>query len=970
MRIERIEIAAFGKLKDFCLDLKDGFEVVYGHNEDGKSTLMAFIKMMFYSRQSNSKTDLDKNIRKKYMPWDGSRMEGAVTFIKDGNSYRIEKIFGPTAGRDQLTITNLNTGEGIALSKEEETGVYFFGLSLADFERSGYIGQSGCVVGSSGSLAQKLIENTVSSGDESVSHTEIMERLNKAAEDLVSKRGDKGILISAKNRLQELKSEKARLTKEYAVYEAQEKELQILQAQEQKKKACQAYQEYLQDSEDIGNLEKLLEEMKQFDAEKALLDTSGISWALAEQTKDMLTDLLKEADRCREALKAFGTENKDFSESNMVTKEEYEQLTAMAEKTRKLEIGRRLFEDQLLPTMQRYQTAEKRWTEAEKVYQEVRSRCKQLETEVRHYQSACESEQKALSQAKQLAFEIENRLLLLEQKKHLQKEEADFTRQRIEQEASGRQQQVLTAGSNPVLTVCAVVILVICAAGGIWIHPLLWGGILLGGLLLAFSLKNQRAVVKGSRSSQSADAVLDYRELEQLERRHQEAVTAVMAEINGLKQQQEGYVEEAKAARKRQLELADKKLEYQRLREQEEERRQERAQTENKIELQKEQLTHQQMQLQEEGFIARVSWPPAESEVLNSAFAIKQEILNLDSQIRQILAVHSCRTLKEYEQRYYALEGDRQVAKAREQARVRLQEQEDKLMAAVCSDIGTVDYDVAADHAEALIRRIQSAAAAENRIQIIGKSLKREGITVRQLETELMDFRTAQKNKIDPLYAAELESLTRSEFDQLLAKLQDENYSERMLQLSRNMRHPERDLETVNREIGEVLEEIGEKQKYYDALCLARQRMDAAKEELRQNFAPELNRRTAAILTRLTDGKYGQVYINKDFEIRVEDQGRIKEWQYLSSGTIEQTYLSLRLAVAEIIAAGSGNIPIFMDDVFAQYDEHRLGQAIRYLKEYAAEKGNEFQVILFTCHKNICEKMENEGCRMISLHRG
>lgn len=70
MKINKLHIGSFGKFKDYELELKDGFQIVYGNNEDGKSTLMAFIKMMLYRKLEGGK-DINKNFRKKYQPWDG-----------------------------------------------------------------------------------------------------------------------------------------------------------------------------------------------------------------------------------------------------------------------------------------------------------------------------------------------------------------------------------------------------------------------------------------------------------------------------------------------------------------------------------------------------------------------------------------------------------------------------------------------------------------------------------------------------------------------------------------------------------------------------------------------------------------------------------------------------------------------------------------------------------------------------------
>ena len=48
MRILELNIIQFGKLSDRTLTLEEGFNIVEGRNESGKSTLQAFIKFIFY----------------------------------------------------------------------------------------------------------------------------------------------------------------------------------------------------------------------------------------------------------------------------------------------------------------------------------------------------------------------------------------------------------------------------------------------------------------------------------------------------------------------------------------------------------------------------------------------------------------------------------------------------------------------------------------------------------------------------------------------------------------------------------------------------------------------------------------------------------------------------------------------------------------------------------------------------------
>ena len=164
MKINSIYISAFGGLKNVALDFKDGFNLIYGDNEQGKSTVMAFIKMMFYGNERGS-AKLSKNIRKKYTPWDGSNMAGSVDFKHNGTEYRIEREFRSSNSTDKVTLCDLNLGT--RQSAPADLGLSFFGLSSAAFERSVFIGQFGFPENDSaaeGEINAKL-SNIVLSGD-------------------------------------------------------------------------------------------------------------------------------------------------------------------------------------------------------------------------------------------------------------------------------------------------------------------------------------------------------------------------------------------------------------------------------------------------------------------------------------------------------------------------------------------------------------------------------------------------------------------------------------------------------------------------------------------------------------------------------------------------------------------------------------------------------------------------------------
>ena len=72
----------------------------------------------------------------------------------------------------------------------------------------------------------------------------------------------------------------------------------------------------------------------------------------------------------------------------------------------------------------------------------------------------------------------------------------------------------------------------------------------------------------------------------------------------------------------------------------------------------------------------------------------------------------------------------------------------------------------------------------------------------------------------------------------------------------------------------------------------------------------------------------------------------------LSTGTIEQLYLSLRLATIDEIS--SEKLPIILDETFAYFDKTRLKNVI----EFLFKECNNRQVFIFTCSKREKEVLD------------
>lgn len=282
MRIKTVNISAFGGIKNKSFSFEDGFNVIFGDNENGKSTVMAFIKMMFYGTGGKrASSSLSKNLRKKYKPWDGSVMAGSIEFEHGGKSYRLERRFGDSDRTDEIFITD---GFGNRKSGKSDIGCDYFGLSAAAFERSVFIGQLGAAEKDSeaeGELNQKL-SNLFFSGDEGVSYESVKSRLEKSKYELTTPR-KVGRLDKNLKRMEEIKSELENTKRDYEDYlRLKDDSVRLRGYISGRLKRLGQLKPVIDSEQDVRNAEKykrLLEYKKQLDALNETLRLSDGSLA-------------------------------------------------------------------------------------------------------------------------------------------------------------------------------------------------------------------------------------------------------------------------------------------------------------------------------------------------------------------------------------------------------------------------------------------------------------------------------------------------------------------------------------------------------------------------------------------------------------------------------------------------------------------------------------------------------------------
>ena len=140
-----------------------------------------------------------------------------------------------------------------------------------------------------------------------------------------------------------------------------------------------------------------------------------------------------------------------------------------------------------------------------------------------------------------------------------------------------------------------------------------------------------------------------------------------------------------------------------------------------------------------------------------------------------------------------------------------------------------------------------------------------------------------------------------------------------------------------------------------EVITKAIENLEEAYEEMKTTITPKFTTNLSSSIKTISNNKYNKVTINDENGMVVENsRGEYIEAGKLSTGTIDQLYLSLRLSMIDEVSKES--LPIILDETFAYFDNNRLENVIKYLNDEL----NNHQAIIFTCsnrEKDILEKL-------------
>ena len=150
--------------------------------------------------------------------------------------------------------------------------------------------------------------------------------------------------------------------------------------------------------------------------------------------------------------------------------------------------------------------------------------------------------------------------------------------------------------------------------------------------------------------------------------------------------------------------------------------------------------------------------------------------------------------------------------------------------------------------------------------------------------------------------------------------------------------------EALIRELSVLDQRIQKLEDTYQALIIAQQTLTEAANALQRQFAPRLTSLARDFFRQLTTGRYDRLVLGEDLSLltAAEEENSLLPSRWRSDGTVDQLYLSLRLAAARELTPDA---PLVLDDALVRFDEDRLGKAMDLLLTEAASR----QVLVFTC---------------------
>ncbi|MYF96051.1 MAG: hypothetical protein F4210_11205 [Holophagales bacterium] len=250
-------------------------------------------------------------------------------------------------------------------------------------------------------------------------------------------------------------------------------------------------------------------------------------------------------------------------------------------------------------------------------------------------------------------------------------------------------------------------------------------------------------------------------------------------------------------------------------------------------------------------------------------------------------------------------------------------------------------------------RRLQEQRQDWDRLQRLLDGRDRESLAARRDATAARASQTADSL---PVETDDIKGLDDHELERTLAEARADAVNARIevnrheVQLAADADLPS--LAELEEERAAAECEVDLLRRANEILDKTREHLEAAQDEVHRMLAPDLREALEKRLSLVTDRRYSAVRIDPEegmeVQLRVED-GVYRSATELSHGTVDQTYLLLRIGLAEALGDKKESAPLFLDDATVHSDTDRTSRFLDLLLALSDER----QIVVFSQEEEV-----------------
>jgi uncharacterized protein YhaN len=899
VKIKRLLIRSFGCFINKDIPLKDGLNIIYGENEAGKSTIHDFIEGILFSfkKPDSSKRSWSYKLD-KYRPWGQNDYAGSIIYEIAGRSFRLEREF--EKNRDTVRLFDDLTGEELTYNyneksnREREIMEEQLGINLNIFQNTISISQLGLRCG------EELIHELKNR----------LSNINEAGSEDISIKDAYSLIKEARN--------------EIGTYRQPSKEhyklLQIIENLKDELEKSNALFASLKDSElklkDLNESKKNLEKEYKYNKDYLLNLGKARDYKLYSRAKKIEKRLriIEKGIKKYSYLKGFPVDKRDeflaLKEKLLALEEQIQNINAqILKKEKELDTYRKFLDENSTlegldeEDLERLKLTSNGYYEREKELIRKENSQKSMEKEIMEYRNKINIEYPGFT-----GLSFSNLKEFEEKEDYLRINKVEILKAQFEEERDKIQGNKENIKKKNILILSGGIIGFISLLS-MFINPLFSLGLIPAVILLVTGIKSKQGLVN------------EYNKLE-------ESQKALLDEINiEIKRTDELYQEMKKNYQYYAVstieELRSKFLKYN------DGKRRLDFLEENFLNFNDE-LKSIRNFLKEKGQMIIKYLNRYEGEDISINKSKTEDFINL---LKEYLRNKA--NLKDSVRDINELKGERD--KIFDKKNILDKRIKEILDIAKLNDFKSFEEEFKNYNRYIRFKAVYNNKSRELKVLLGDKDLNR-------LEEALKEINEPSN----------LPSYDEDKYRFFLEKT--ENLQVKISNLEREISSLETEINTrlervrnpaeIEEELYLAIKKKEDNESNLAALDLAEEAIQEISRGLHREFAPILNKEAGEIISHITDNKYREVKISPQLEIKIVNyDGSIRDINVLSSGTIDQFYFSIRIAIASLLTRNK-SLPLFLDEAFVQFDYKRLKELISFLSVLSKER----QIIVFTCH--------------------